>query len=244
MTAVDEATIAGRIDFTRGRDWFDPAENEYAKVQVFGAGGIGSWVGLALAKLGMPYVDVIDFDAIEPHNIPNQMYPTEDRGWKADALVDQMSRYGAGAYNAYLGKVTEDGIDVLDDGEDRGTPRITGPVVVSGFDNMKARADLWELVKRAPTVQRYIDGRLAGEIIVVYSVDTTDPAAREAYEATLHGDDEGIQAVCTRQSIIDVGMAVGSWITRAVRRHFAEEPVEPILYVNHADAKVYASEWV
>src|SRR5687767_4709014 len=93
MTAVMEAAARGHVEFTRGEDWFNPADHPYAKVQVFGAGGIGSWVMLGLAKLGVPYLDVFDFDTYEAHNVPNQFAPLEeytDSWLKVEALRDML----------------------------------------------------------------------------------------------------------------------------------------------------------
>lgn len=245
MTATMEAAARGTIDFQRGSDWFDPRKNPYAKVQVFGAGGIGSWVCLGLAKLGVPYVDVIDFDVVEAHNVPNQMFPLDSvlvGEHKASALTVQMGQYGVGIYTPYDFKVTHEGLVNLNDESDPKC-RITGPVVVSGFDNMTARADLWSLVKGNLGVRRYIDGRLAGDKVVIYSVDPHDLADVSGYEATLHSDEEGEVAACTRQSIIDIGMLVGSLITRQVRTHFAEQDMPSVLYVS-PDLTVYKSGWL
>lgn len=250
MTDVMEQAARGVVDFTRGQDWFNPADHPHARVQVFGVGGIGSWVGLALAKLGMPNVDLFDFDEIEAHNIPNQAYPHEAAGvGKTEALANEMQRIGVGNYTPINAMVTEAGIASMDEPDDEARSwtynAVGGDVVVSGFDNMEARQHLWNVVSKAlfGGPRLLIDARLAGEMIVTYAVRLDDPDARTAYENTLHTDGEGLTAPCTRQSIIDVGMTVGALVTRLIRRYYGGEEVEAVTYYNVEDLSVMKGGW-
>ena len=57
-------------------------------VHIIGAGAIGSCAALALAKIGFKDFTVYDFDSVELHNLPNQMYRAKDIGKpKVEALV-------------------------------------------------------------------------------------------------------------------------------------------------------------
>jgi tRNA A37 threonylcarbamoyladenosine dehydratase len=47
-------------------------------ITLIGAGGIGSWVALALTKMGCSQLTVVDHDAVEEHNVASQFYSTED----------------------------------------------------------------------------------------------------------------------------------------------------------------------
>jgi len=58
-------------------------------IVVIGAGGIGSWAVLALAKMGCPNITVIDFDTVEDHNVATQFYKeSQIKMFKVDALEE------------------------------------------------------------------------------------------------------------------------------------------------------------
>lgn len=226
MTAatIAEAEATYQISYQRQRDWFDPAAHPDAHVAIVGAGGIGSPTALALAKLGIPKLTLIDYDLIEPHNIPNQMYPLATAGTpKVEVLAsvaEDFSLVDATPVDARLEDVA---------------PAAYRGVVIAALDSMEARTQLWEKVKLKPQVELLLDARLGGESIVVYSCVPHSPADIRAYEDTLYTDEEASPAPCTRQSIIDVGFAVASLLTRAVRKHYAGEPVEHQVYLDQAN---------
>ena len=58
-------------------------------VLVIGVGGIGSWVALNLALVGVKQLALVDPDKIEPHNLNRTPFRLSDIGRpKVDALVD------------------------------------------------------------------------------------------------------------------------------------------------------------
>lgn len=48
------------------------------KVLVIGAGGIGSWVALNMALIGVPNLYIIDYDTIEEHNLNRTLFRDTD----------------------------------------------------------------------------------------------------------------------------------------------------------------------
>lgn len=216
-------------DYIRQQDWFNPDKTN-AAATIVGCGGIGSFTALALAKLGLQRLHLVDFDDVAEHNIPNQMYLPGQIGLKkVDALADTVV-IATGAACTRLDQPLQDGI-----------PR--APVVISALDSMSARKDLWAQVKYKLDVKLFLDGRLAGQNILLYSVDPTNPTDVAGYEKTLYSDAEASDDPCTARSIIDVGFAIGSLITRAVRRHYAGEPREAGVYLDQANLKIYKFGW-
>jgi molybdopterin/thiamine biosynthesis adenylyltransferase len=214
------------ISFMRQQGWFDPEQHPHAQATIVGVGDPMPPTALSLAKLGMPKLTLIDPDVVERHNLPNQMFPIGTTGqpkvWAVSEVVTAMTQ---------VAQVTTEEMNLRD------VSRFNG-VVIGALDSMEARADLWARVRLQPSVPLYIDGRLGGESIVVYAVNPCDKAGIEYYEATLHSDEEAKENVCTRQSIIDVGFTVAALITRAVRRHYAAEPVERMVFFDQANLMI------
>ena len=44
------------------------------RINVIGCGALGSWLIFYLLKMGFENIHVYDFDEIEEHNIPNQLF--------------------------------------------------------------------------------------------------------------------------------------------------------------------------
>ncbi|EAL1514702.1 thiamine biosynthesis protein ThiF [Campylobacter jejuni] len=62
------------------------------RVAVCGLGGLGSHVAINLARSGVGYLKLIDFDVIEPSNLNRQAYRVSDLGkFKTEALKEQIS---------------------------------------------------------------------------------------------------------------------------------------------------------
>lgn len=225
-TRVRELEIAGVIDFTRQRDWFDPT-TETAKLTVIGGGGIGSLFTLMAGKLGISKIHVYDDDLVESHNLPNQLFPLDSFGhFKADALAETLEKFTIAEPVAHNEKVKED-------------TRLSG-LIVSGVDSMEARKEIAKAVyANRMNIPRYWDARIGGEKIVIYSVNPRVPAEWKAYEKTLYSDAEAQEDPCTRRSVIDVMGHVGAHLLTSVRQQLAGDTPVGFLYHNVAENTLY-----
>jgi len=231
-------------DYLRQQGFFDPSENEHAAATFVGCGGIGSFAAFATAKLGVPNITLIDPDVVEAHNLPSQMYvPDHDGRLKIEALAERVLDECGTDPIVHAARITADGW-IGDEGESMPGP-LRG-VVVSGFDNMTARQNLWhKAVKHNPRVPLYIDARLDGQIIVIYSVNPLDGEAIKAYEGTLFDDEDVPTGLCTARAIIDVGFMVGSLISRMVRKYYAGDDagIHDITCVNMDTLHITRGDW-
>src|SRR5690606_22589160 len=119
------------LDTRRHMDLFD-ADTFDTPIHVIGAGATGSWLVLQLAKLGIKgeLINVYDFDVIEEHNIPNQLYGIDQVGLpKVDALNADI-QVQTGTYITHHNKKFEAG-------------RLNGYVFMM-IDTMDGRKKLWE----------------------------------------------------------------------------------------------------
>ena len=63
------------------------------KVAIAGLGGLGSNIAVALARVGVGHILLIDFDIVEPTNLNRQSYYAEHLGMpKTEALAEQLQR--------------------------------------------------------------------------------------------------------------------------------------------------------
>ncbi|HQB38718.1 MAG TPA: sulfur carrier protein ThiS adenylyltransferase ThiF [Deltaproteobacteria bacterium] len=77
-----------------------------ATVGIAGAGGLGSAIAVALARIGVGKLVVADFDVVEPSNLNRQQYFIDQIGMlKVDALAENLKRI-----NPYVKMVTVPGL--------------------------------------------------------------------------------------------------------------------------------------
>ncbi len=64
-----------------------------ASVGIAGVGGLGSAVAVALARVGVGRLVIVDFDVVEPSNLNRQQYFIDQIGqYKVDALAENLQR--------------------------------------------------------------------------------------------------------------------------------------------------------
>ncbi len=106
-----------------------------AKVAIAGLGGLGSNVAVALARVGIGELLLVDYDLVEPSNLNRQAYEIGDIGKsKCDALLASLKRINP--YNIYKTinkKVEAKDVEGIFEGYD---------IVVEAFDNASYKAML------------------------------------------------------------------------------------------------------
>lgn len=221
------------IEYTRQLDWFNPHDNKSVSVAMVGCGGVGSFSAIAMSKLGIPHLSLIDDDEVEAHNIPNQFYELDQIGSKkVEALAALCERFGNTDCDTIDGRVG-DGALVPASG-----------IVVSGLDSMESRAEVWKQVKYKSYCPLYIDVRLGGQMVVIYCIDPCNTEDIKQYENTLHSDDESVSQSCTARGIIDVGFVVGSMVTRLVRQQLTNYPIQKMHILNQETFTTQSSDWI
>jgi len=170
---------------------------------VIGAGGIGSFTTLALAKIGFTEIHIWDYDIVEEHNLPSQFYPMEavDR-YKVDALYDMIYDFT----HVQLTKHEE---------WNKHEP-LTG-VVVSAVDSMDTRREIFNAITDNPEVRLFVDGRMGGNQLEIYTCNTMSQEDKRRYSKTLCSDEEAANTPCTERAVMYNVLTIGSWITNQIR---------------------------
>jgi hypothetical protein len=216
--------LAPVIDYWRQADLIPP-EALAAPVTVVGAGGIGSPVALALAKMGCRTLTLYDPDVVEAHNLPNQIYRLRDVGRpKVAALAEVLAEFAAADVRAVQETVS-------------GQP-LSG-LVISGVDSMVSRERVWHgSIRYRPAVPLYIDARMGAQVCRVLTVRPVDPDDVRWYESTLFPDEGADEEPCTARAIIYTALGLASLVANQVKRHALGEAYERDLLVDFATLSV------
>ena len=197
------------MDYSRHRDLFNPEEfNKSDKVTVIGAGATGSWLVLALAKLGITDITVYDFDTVEEHNLPNQCYGLPDvNKQKLIALRDMVH--------------AQTGITIGIKDEKFINQRVSG-YVFNLVDTMKDRETIWaQAIKYKTSVKLYVEPRLGMDGGQIYAITPINRTHIEQYENTFYSDEDSEVSACGHSlSVITSSLAIVSTCVRTMIEHF------------------------
>lgn len=173
------------IDFKRQRPIFDPDlfnQNNYS-THVIGCGATGSYVVLQLAKLGIKNIHIWDNDAIESHNIPNQLFGINDIG---KSKVDVLSDYCDKLCNIHIEKHTT----FVDE-----KTNLNGDIVFLLTDSMSSRKNIYtHCIKNKSSL--CIETRTASTQGRIYTFNPQDNVDQIKWENTLYSDEQADVSEC------------------------------------------------
>ena len=184
----------------RQRDIVPPDRLAACDVTVVGVGSVGRQVVLQLAAIGVPRLQLVDFDRVEIENLAPQGYFESDLGrLKVDATAD-------------LARQINSTLDVqVVPGRFRRSLDV-GDAVVNCVDAIETRRHIWQALR--DRVRFYADTRMSAEVVRV--LVAADVAGREHYPSTLFSAGEAHGGACTAKSTIytaniAAGLAVGQF---------------------------------
>lgn len=206
------------MDFWRQADVVNRTDlNRYPQILV-GAGGLGSPIGLTLLKMGVTDLTVYDFDHVEEHNVPNQLFRL------SDAKKDEQGRGRlkvaalAEIYAAFTG-VQIKAVPTLFP-----VPSKPRGIVITTVDSMQARADIWHgCIKFNMGVPWYLEARMGAEEGRIYVINPSDPDHVELYERSLYTDAEAVELPCTAKATFYTGLHLASRLAHLVKKVTAEQ---------------------
>lgn len=173
-------------------------------INIIGAGAIGGFAALSLAKMGFSNMTVWDFDSIETENLSCQFYPKDSVGQpKVTALKELIAGF---THNE------------IKDRNERYTVGALEGVVVSAVDTMSARKMIWDNHKHKANGARYIiDPRMGAEDAMLCVVDPNRDEDIKSYEKTLYSDAEAVPAPCTAKSTMYTALMLAGLVCKAVK---------------------------
>lgn len=181
-----------------------PADALNKRVLVVGAGAVGSFTVLTLAKMGISNITVVDFDTIDVANMNCQFYRTED-----------INKPKVVALHSLVKAFTDVAIKFLPIKIDEKTQLGEFDIVISAVDSMSVRKLLWEKYKGKGVF--FLDARMGGESILMYSIKSSDAKDITDYETTLYSDDDAVAERCTAKATMYTVNLIAGLMGKAVK---------------------------
>lgn len=183
-----------RLNWSHQKTLFNPAKSR--PVTLIGAGSVGSFIALLLARQGIDDLLVLDADDVASHNVPMSAYRPGDVGRpKVEALHDIVLE-ATGLKIGVVGNVYTD--------------QPLRHTVIASVDTMDARAAIWKTVRMNPSIDILIDTRVYERFAEVYFVRPCLPEDMAAYEARLYPQDTTVKRTCGNHGIAFMANLVAS----------------------------------
>lgn len=182
-----------------------PLEILSSPVTIIGAGAIGSFTGLALAKMGFSDIEVIDFDFVETENLNCQFYPMGAVKMPKVVALEQLVQ-------SFTGTQIKTQATTFNCSH---KPR--AGIVICAVDSMQARKTIWEKHKDNRDTKWFIDPRMGAEYAQLYAMNPNDPRDQTSYEKTLYSDENSVQERCTAKATIYTALLLSGLVCKAVK---------------------------
>lgn len=176
-------------------------------IGIIGTGAIGSFVAMALTKMGFKNIVTWDPDKIEEHNIANQMFPVSSVGKrKANATKEMTEMFSGEKIISLATKVTgKKAYEYLHQAYPGKTM-----ILILAVDSLDMRREIVESLKNVAYDLKVIDARMGAKTYRVLGFRADQYEEATAYLNTLVPDGEAVQERCGQKSIIYTVLGVAA----------------------------------
>ena len=202
--------------YSRQRDIVPPERLAACKATVIGVGAIGRQAALQLAAMGIPWLQLIDFDQVEESNLASQGY-----------LEDDLSRPKVEATGDLCHQV-QHGLELHQVNERFRRSMEIGNAVFCCVDSIDTRRLIWESVKDRSSF--FCDGRMSAEVLRILTA--CDAAGREHYPTTLFSAGEAYAGACTAKTTIYCANIAAGLMVVQFAKYLRNLPIDPDIQFN------------
>ena len=186
------------------------------KATVIGVGAIGRQVAIQLTAIGVPYLQLVDFDVVELSNLASQGYLQDDlERFKVDATADICQQINHQLH-----------VEVQKDRFKRTSS--AGNCVFCCVDKIETRKHIWDAVK--DKVNFYADGRMSAEVLRV--ITACDEKSRQYYPQTLFAAEQAHAGTCTAKTTIYCANIAAGFMLAQFTKYLRLLPVDPDIQIN------------
>ena len=212
--------------YSRQRDIIPSDRLAQCQATVIGVGAIGRQVALQLAAMGIPWLEIIDYDVVEESNLASQGYLEADLSKpKVEATAALCQQINSAIK-----------IDIVNDRFKRRME--IGHVVFCAVDSIETRNLIWNAVKDRASC--FIDGRMSAEVLRVLTV--CDPASQQHYPGTLFSAGEAYAGPCTAKTTIYCANIAAGFMVAQFAKYLRNLPIDADIQVNLLAAEMNVAE--
>jgi len=211
--------------YSRQRDIVPAERLADCRPTVIGVGAIGRHVALQLAAIGVPWLQLIDFDIVEEANLAAQGFLETDLGRpKVDATAELCWRMNGELMIQIVGERFRRSMEI-------------GDVVFCCVDAIDARRLIWNAAR--DRARFFADGRMSAEVLRV--LVACDEPGRRHYPGTHFAAEEAYTGSCTAKTTIYCANVAAGMMLSVFTRWLRGLPVEPDVSLNLLAAELSAS---
>ena len=202
--------------YSRQKDIVPPDRIAACRATVIGVGAIGRQVALQLAAIGVPWLQLIDFDTVEVSNLASQGYLEADLGRPKVEATGDLCRQVQGRLDLHL----------VNDRFRRSME--IGDAIFCCVDKIEIRRTIWDAVK--DRISFFTDGRMSAEVLRVLTA--CDAAGRQHYPTTLFSASEAYAGACTARSTVYCANIAAGLMVAQFTKFLRRLPVDVDLQFN------------
>ncbi len=186
------------------------------KATIIGVGAIGRQVAIQLTAIGVPHLQLVDFDTVEVSNLASQGYLQKDIGRpKVDATAE------------FCREINHDlRVETVFDRYKRTMD--AGNCVFICVDSIETRKHLWNAL--GSKVNFFVDGRMSAEVLRV--ITACDSKSREYYPQTLFTAAEAHAGPCTAKTTIYCANIAAGFMLAQFTKYLRLLPMDSDIQVN------------
>lgn len=218
------------MNLNKHLDFFDPICVEDKEINIIGVGAIGSFVAFQLVKLGVKSLNLWDFDAVEEHNLTNQLYNTKDLyKHKTEALKEHLLSINPNATIKTFGKYTNQTL--------KGILFLT-------VDSIELRKKIAEENMYSIMIDLVLDGRIGLDRGQVYTTIWRDKDKVNNYINLCDFKDGEVEvpvsACGTTLSVLPTVLVVASFLVSQFINYLKDQEIKQVIMVDAFDFKTRA----
>lgn len=211
--------------YSRQRDIVPPERIAACKATVIGVGAIGRQVALQLTAMGIPWLQLIDFDVVETGNLASQGF-----------LENDLAQLKVHATAKLCRQINVD-VEVLVVPERFRRSLEIGNAVFCCVDKIDVRRLIWQAVK--DQVGFYVDGRMSAEVLRVLTACDAD--SRQHYPTTLFHSEEAFVGVCTAKTTIYCANIAAGLMIAQFTKYLRGLPVDADMQLNLLASEIHVA---
>ena len=186
------------------------------KATVIGVGAIGRQVALQLTAIGIPWLQLVDFDSVEESNIASQGY-----------FEDNLGKPKVRATAEICHRINSDLEIYVIENRFRRSEK-TGNIVFCCVDKIDTRKLIWQAVKNK--VSCFIDARMSAEVLRV--ITACDTRSRKYYPSTLFTAEEAFAGTCTAKTTIYCANIAAGLMLAQFTKYLRQLPIDYDIQLN------------